>query len=103
MPKTRLTELSVKNARPTETQYVLWDVGLPNFGVRVSPGGTKNFIVMLGLARERVSIGRYPIVSLAAAREKAKALMAARILGEPQAKTIRFGEAFEIFKVICPL
>jgi integrase len=98
VPKTRLTELSVKNARAIETQYVLWDASLPNFGVRVSPGGTKNFIVMLGLARERVSIGRYPIITLAAAREKAKELLAARILGEPQAKTIRFAEAFEIFK-----
>src|SRR5262249_23094894 len=98
VPKTRLTELSVKNAHPTESQYVLWDSGLPNFGVRINPGGTKNFIVMLGRARERISIGRYPIVSLAAARAKGKELLSARVLGEQHAKSIRFSDAFEIFK-----
>ena len=30
VPKTRLTELSVKNAQPTETQYVLWDATPPS-------------------------------------------------------------------------
>jgi integrase len=98
VPKTRLTELSVKNALPHESQYVLWDASLPNFGVRVSPGGTKSFIAMFGARRERVSIGRYPIISLAEARTKAKQLMAARVLGEPQSKTIKFSAAFEIFK-----
>lgn len=99
MPKTRLTEMSVRNAQPQETQYVLWDATLSNFGVRVSPGGTKNFIVMLGKSRERISVGRYPVISLSDARNKAKEMMAARVLGEAQSKTIKFGEAFEIFKM----
>ena len=98
MPKIRLTELSVKTAKPLATQYMLWDATLPNFGVRVSPGGTKNFTAMLGARRERVSIGRFPIISLAEARVKAKALMAERTLGQHQAKTINFEEAYELFK-----
>lgn len=98
MPKIRLTELSVRNAKPLATQYMLWDATLPNFGVRVSPGGTKNFTAMLGARRERISIGRFPIISLAEARVKAKALMAERTLGQHQAKTIKFEEAYELFK-----
>jgi hypothetical protein len=42
VPKIRLTELSIKGAKPLATQYTLWDSTLPNFGLRVSPGGTKN-------------------------------------------------------------
>lgn len=98
MPKIRLTELSVRNAKPLATQYMLWDATLPNFGVRVSSGGTKNFTIMLGARRERISIGRFPIISLAEARAKAKELMAQRTLGQLQAKTVSFEEAFELFK-----
>ena len=29
MPKIRLTDLSVKNAKPLATQYMLWDATLP--------------------------------------------------------------------------
>src|SRR5664279_1131967 len=83
---------------PLASQYMLWDATLPNFGVRVSPGGTKNFAAILGARRERVSIGRFPIISLAEARVKAKALMAERTLGQHQAKTIKFEEAYELFK-----
>ena len=107
MPKICLTELSVKNAKPLATQYMIWDATqymiwdatLPNFGVRVSQGGTKNFTAMLGARRERVSIGRFPIISLAEACVKAKALMAERTLGQHQAKTIKFEEAYELFKI----
>lgn len=98
MPKIRLSELSVRTAKLLPTQYMLWDSTLPNFGVRVSPGGTKNFIVMLGERRERIGIGRYPIVSLADAREKAKKLMAERVLGLNKPKTIKLSDAYEIFK-----
>ncbi len=98
MPKIRLTELSIKGAKPLATQYTLWDSTLPNFGLRVSPGGTKNFTLMVGARRERISLGRFPIISLAEARAKAKALMAERTLGQHQAKSIRFEDAYQLFK-----
>lgn len=98
VPRIRLTEFTVKNAKPVASQYTLWDSALPNFGVRVSPGGTKNFVVMLGERRERISVGRYPIISIADARDKARRLMAERVLGLNKPKTIKFAEAYDLFK-----
>ena len=76
MPKTNLTDLAIKRLKPPEKgQATTWDTSLPGFGVRCSQGGTKTFIVMHGKHRKRVSIGRYPIVSLSAARQKAKEVL----------------------------
>lgn len=98
VPKIRLTELSIQRAKPLSSQYTIWDSSLPNFGLRVSPGGTKNFTLMLGARRERISIGRFPIISLAEARNKAKFLMAERTLGHHQPKTIKFEQAYDLFR-----
>jgi hypothetical protein len=35
-----------------------WDKGLKSFGLRLSQGGSRSFIVMLGADRRRVTIGR---------------------------------------------
>ena len=43
------------------------------FGGRVSQGGSRTFIVRLGRARKKVTIGRYPQKSLAEARKEALA------------------------------
>lgn len=51
----------------------VWDSRMPAFGLRVSAAGTKTFILMYrhrGVLR-RLSLGRYPVLSLADAREKA--------------------------------
>lgn len=51
----------------------LWDARIPAFGVRVSKAGTKTFILMYrhrGRPR-RLTLGRYPVLSLADARTKA--------------------------------
>ena len=49
---------------------------VPNFGCRVSQGGTKSFVVQHGADRQLITIGRYPVVSLADAREEAKRILA---------------------------
>jgi integrase len=51
----------------------VWDARLPGFGIRISSTGTKTFILMCrvdGRAR-RMTLGRYPVVSLAQARDHA--------------------------------
>jgi integrase len=51
----------------------IWDGRVPGFGVRLSGAGTKTFILVYrhrGRPR-RMTLGRYPFVSLADAREKA--------------------------------
>jgi len=87
VPKTKtLTELNIKNIRPpTKGQTVYWDT-LTGFGVRVSQGGTKTFMVVHGKDRRRTSIGRYPLMSLAQARTTAKQLLAEYTLNPYQKK-----------------
>lgn len=76
MPKTSLTDRVVKKLKPPTTgQETTWDTQLTGFGVRCSQGGSKTFVVMHGKRRRRVSIGRYPVVSLAAARRRAKEIL----------------------------
>ena len=76
MPKTSLTDLMIKRLKPPERgQETTWDTQVTGFGVRCSQGGAKTFVVMHGKNRRRVSIGRYPTVSLAAARQKAKQIL----------------------------
>ncbi|MCH9806640.1 MAG: integrase family protein [Alphaproteobacteria bacterium] len=77
MAKTKLTDLALKNLRPpAEGQAEYWDENLSNFGVRVSPGGTKSFVLYIN--RRRKVIGRYPRMSLKEARAEAM-----RVLHDP--------------------
>ncbi len=76
MPKRSLTELTLKNLKPpAKGQETTWDSQLTGFGVRCSQGGAKTFIVMFGKTRKRETIGRYPVVSLADARQRAKEIL----------------------------
>lgn len=77
MPKLRLTEISVRKlAPPVSGQETYWDASLPGFGIRMSAGGGVTWVVMHGKDRRRLSIGKYPVVGIAKAREEAKKLLA---------------------------
>lgn len=55
----------------------VWDERIPGFGLRVSKTGTKTFMLMYrhrGRAR-RMTLGRFPVLSLADARDKASAAL----------------------------
>ena len=65
-----LTDLSVRNFKPAEKQYKVWDTKTPGFGIRVN-GNSKSWIVMYGKARTMKVLGRYPDVPLSDARKKA--------------------------------
>jgi len=98
MPVCRLTELSVRNAQPPESgQYTLWDATFRQFGLRISQGGTKTFTVMHGPLRERVTVGRYPTISLAQARARAKEIVADRTLNAHRPPSITFDDAQQKF------
>ena len=78
----RLTDLRIRSLKaPEKGQVTYLDAELTGFGVRVSQGGTKTFVVTYGKDRRRVTLGRYPILSLADAREKAKDKLAEVQLG----------------------
>ena len=81
-----LSDLAVQSLKATGKQYVAWD--RPNFGVRVSQAGAKTFIALVGRERRRVTIGRYPSVSLKDARRKAQLLMLQPVAERPT-ETVR--------------
>src|SRR5450759_295404 len=66
---------------PEAGQTTYADRTIPGFGIRVSQGGAKTFILIVGTERRKITIGRYPIVSLSKARDKAKTILAQRQLG----------------------
>ncbi len=67
MPRTSLTDLSVKRLPvPNAGTVTYWDT-LKGFGMRVNSGGTRTFVVLIGSGR-RQSIGHYPLISLSDAR-----------------------------------
>ena len=91
-----LTEITVRSLRsPEKGQQTVWDA-VPGFGVRVSQGGSKSFVVLLG-SGQRHTIGRYPLISLADARIEAKRLLAERTLGKRRMPTITFAEGIKLF------
>ena len=62
----------------------VWDRELRGFGLRVSPGGTKAFIVQYRLdgRDQRVTLGRYGVLTVDEARGQARQLLAAVARGE---------------------
>lgn len=66
MPKITLTDLSVQKLK---TPGTYWDAALPAFGVRV--GKTAKTFILIRDGGRRIKLGRYPKISLQAARQKA--------------------------------
>lgn len=98
----RLTDVSIRAlALPPKGQRTYFDDALSNFGCRVSQGGTKSFVVQLGADRQLVTIGRYPVISLADAREAAKRLLAERTLGKLRPHSVPWDQAVELFLGVC--
>lgn len=96
MPKQALTDITIRSLPIPETgQHDIWDAGFPAFGVRVSQGGSKTFV--LNIHNSRRSIGRYPIISLGQARAEAKRMLAEKTLGKARPVRIKYQEALTLF------
>lgn len=94
----RLTDISVRALKaPDKGQVTHYDDTLPGFGVRVSQGGSKTFIVVYGPTRRRMTIGRFPVVSLSDARTEAKRVVAEATLGKHRPKSVSFDTARDEF------
>ena len=99
-----LTDLQIKRLKtPEKGQKTYYDPGLPGFGVRVSQGGAKTFVVVYGKDRRRRSLGRYPGLSLSEARNLAKRAQADIALDElkpsPDLPVVSFEAAREKFLI----
>src|SRR3989442_13973834 len=87
-----LTDLRLKNLPlPAGGQITYDDEGSP-LKVRVSQGGSKTFIVMLGSGK-RHTIGRYGEATLAQAREAARRLRAEKTRGRILPSSVTLAEA----------
>jgi integrase len=102
MPSLSLTDRTLKNLdTPPSGQTTFWDQGMSGFGVRVSQGGAKSFVVVYGPNRTRKTIGRYPTISLKQARDKAKELLAEFTLGLDTQRSVTWSAARERFLKDC--
>lgn len=73
----QLTDLMLRQLTAKANRQEVWDGKTPGFGVRVSSTGTKTFVLLYrhrGRPR-RLSLGRWPVISLSAARQKARAAL----------------------------
>ena len=72
MPKRALTDAAVKRFKPPETGQVdIFDQGYPGLALRISYGGRKAWVCFyrLGGPVKRITLGVYPEMTLAGARE----------------------------------
>ncbi|HEV2189181.1 MAG TPA: tyrosine-type recombinase/integrase [Stellaceae bacterium] len=77
MANIKMTVRGIDAIRPPESGQVdYWDMDNPGFGLRVSYGGRKAWVAMYrhGNVKRRLTLGTYPALSLAEAREKAAAV-----------------------------
>src|SRR5262245_31724843 len=94
--KIPLTDAGVRALKAPQTgQTTVWDKTSP-LGVRISSGGAKTFIVMLGSGK-RHTIGPTAVIKLTHAREEARRLVAQKTLGLiKKPSPISFGEALPL-------
>jgi integrase len=88
MPSLNLTDRRVKALSTDAVQTEFWDELVPGLALRVGRGGTKTWLVRYRAngKHRRLTIGRYPHLSLADAREKAREKLAAAQGGEDPAQ-----------------
>jgi integrase len=75
MPIVKLTARSVARLKPPDVgQIDYFDDSLPGFGLRVSAGGRRAWVLLYrhGTLKRRLTLGPYPDLPLAAARDKAR-------------------------------
>lgn len=102
MPNVALTDAGIRRLSPPETGTVTyWDTTERGLGLRVSPKGTRTFIVLVG-SGSRHKLGRYPHLSLSTAREEARKVLAKKTLGTfEKPNTIAWEEAVESYLKAC--
>lgn len=98
----KLTDLTIRNLPlPERGSAYHWDAALKGFGVRVSPKGTKTFIALVG-SGTRHTVGKYPLITLAEAREEARRQLAKKTLGSyEKPTTLTFEAAVEKYLAAC--
>lgn len=101
----RLTDLQIRKLKaPPSGQKTYFDDSLPGFGIRISQGGAKSYVVMFGRRRQLKTIGRYPDLGLADARRTAKQVQGnIELLSKPDSSSnaMEFAQAKTFFLEDC--
>ncbi len=95
MPSVRITKTTVDAAAATGSDTFLWDEQLAGFGLKVTPTGTKTYLVQYRAggrdsSTRRVTIGRHgsPWTPAAARAEAERLLLAVATGTDPQAEKL---------------
>ena len=71
-----LTDRAVRNLKPRAKEYFVWDGGATGLGIKITPAGRRIWVLQLvypgGRNPTKRTLGIYPSMGLAAAREKAR-------------------------------
>ncbi|MFG1266182.1 site-specific integrase [Xanthobacter sp. YC-JY1] len=93
MPTIKLTKKAVDAfAPPGEAQIIHWDSEIRGFGVRILRSGLKTFVLQYRNAegiKRRTNLGRYGVMTVEQAREKAKIQLGTVAAGEDPADEAR--------------
>lgn len=83
MVRQALTDLAIRKLVADDNRVEIWDAKIPGFGVRASTSGTKSFILMYRFRGKprRLTLGRYPTLSLSDARQRASEVLRSVQLG----------------------
>jgi integrase len=79
--KVQLTDRFCAHAKSTTPQTDYFDATVPGLALRVTSKGTKAWTFLHGTPRRRLTLGRYPALSLAAARSTAIEVREGRTTG----------------------
>jgi integrase len=93
--KKHLTDLGIERMRaPKAGQEEVFDLGYPGLALRVGNGGAKSFVLFFRREGKlkRVTLGRWPRVSLAAARDSWRLVQE----GKPLVQEATSGELFSV-------
>ena len=94
----KLTDISIRALKsPAKGAVTYFDDGLTGFGVRVSQGGTKTYVLLHGARRHRETIGRVGLIKLAEARSTAKTMLASYTLSKHRPEAISWRIALSQF------
>ena len=83
--KANLTKRTLDALKPAALDYQIWDTKVRGLGVRVYPSGARGFVLQYRNAAGRtrkIALGRYGVLTVDKAREKATRLLAAILDGQ---------------------